>query len=87
VKNPDIIKIKDKTKASFWRIVFGYTFVLIGFMGIILPVLPGWPFLFLGIFVLGGEEGLRKAFVKYLPKSISGRLNKYMDKIYGWSKK
>jgi len=82
VKNPDIIKVKDKQYSLFWRIVFGYTCVLVGTLGIFLPILPGWPFLFLGIFILGGEEGLRKTFSKYFPKPIGNRILKYMDKIY-----
>jgi len=87
VKNPDIIKSKNRYKSKFWRIIFGYTFIFVGFLGIILPILPGWPLLFLGIFILGGEEGLRRTFSKYFPKPIGDRLIKYLDKIYGRKEK
>ena len=46
-----LIKI---TKVLRW--IFGALFLFVGILGIILPVLPGWPFLIPGILLLGRRD-------------------------------
>lgn len=53
---------RERLHEWFWRqarkivvLVVGLTVVLIGLAGLMLPVLPGWVLIFVGLFILGSE--------------------------------
>lgn len=69
-----------RRKLTLATILLASLFFLIGMAGIILPILPGWPFIFAGLFIIGGTALLDRAFLKYLPdkyrRAIIDKLNK-----------
>lgn len=44
---------KKKNKQSVARTIFGVLFLVIGLVGLVLPILPGWIFLIFGAGLLG----------------------------------
>ena len=73
-----IDKIKLK-KLSLWQRIFAIFLLVIGFLGIILPILPGWPFIFWGLFLLGGVGLIDQLFLKYLPKKYRGIILMWLE--------
>lgn len=66
----------------FWRqarkivvLVVGLTVLLIGLAGLLLPVLPGWVLIFVGLFILGTEF----AWAKWVLKVAKERANHFVD--------
>jgi len=57
-KNDLITKIDSAIK-----IVFGIVLLIIGITGLLLPILPGWLFIILGISFLGSKR-IKKLFQK-----------------------
>jgi uncharacterized membrane protein YbaN (DUF454 family) len=52
-----------------WRIITGYFFVILGFIGLFLPVLQGVFFIILGLFILAPESKfIRKGLEKFREK-------------------
>lgn len=84
MENPEIaiLKIKDKKIAGKLRRFGGYFLIVIGVLGILLPILPGWPFFFLGIIILGGDETTRDRIIVHFPKKSRKYLVKVFDTIY-----
>ena len=65
------------------RIIYGVFFILLGIAGVILPILPGIPFLIIGGFLLGI---IPKSFVIKILKKLKlenkgSRLNKILNYI------
>lgn len=73
--------IKSKRSANIIKFVVAVFFIIIGISGIILPILPGWPFIFAAIFLLGGIEGLRKKVFHYLPKKWVHYIEKQIENL------
>lgn len=73
--------IKSKRSANIIKFVVAVFFVIIGISGIILPILPGWPFIFLAIFLFGGIETLRGRVLRFLPIRWSQFIEKQISKI------
>ena len=61
------------------RKILAIVLIIIGISGIILPVLPGWPFVFWGLFIIGGSALIDRTILKYFPK-------KFRKKILDWLK-
>lgn len=66
----------------FWKqarkivvLVVGTTVVLIGLAGLLLPVLPGWALIFVGLFILGTEF----AWAKWVLKMAKERAGQMVD--------
>jgi hypothetical protein len=71
----DKLTLKDKQeKRSIFYQIGGISLVIIGFLGIILPILPGWPFIFLGLFLIGGMPLIDQKILKYIPKKFRDRI-------------
>jgi len=74
------------------KIVVGWVLILVGVIGALLPIIPGFVFFFLGLALLSGEsvwlrrklEAVKERFprqmgkVQSLKESWSARLKKYM---------
>ncbi|MFA6492647.1 MAG: hypothetical protein WCV58_00670 [Patescibacteria group bacterium] len=72
----DKLKLK---KFHFWQRIFAVFLISIGVLGIVLPVLPGWPFFFWGIFLLGGLGLVDQLFLRYLPKKYRGLILMWIE--------
>lgn len=66
----------------FWRqarkivvLVVGVSVVLIGLAGLLLPVLPGWALIFVGLFILGSEF----AWARWVLKTAKVRCGHLVD--------
>ena len=57
-RRPFHLAIRDWPGAV--RIGLAVLCLLVGLAGIILPILPGWPFLFVGLAILAPPGGLRR---------------------------
>ncbi len=58
------------------RIVFGLLLVLIGIAGVVLPILPGWILIFVGIELLGIQLVFLDKIKEYAKKKLEGMANK-----------
>ena len=59
--------LTDKQRAKFFsvlRIIAAVALLIVGLAGIVLPILPGWPFVILAIFILGLDERIILALNK-----------------------
>lgn len=45
-----------RPQPSLWRKVIGWIFMAIGLLGIVLPIIPGIPFLILGLVMLATQH-------------------------------
>ncbi len=48
-----LLKRNKKKNGNIWKFLIGVFLVFIGILGVILPILPGIPFLVVGAFLLG----------------------------------
>jgi len=59
--------LTDNQRAKFYsilRIIAAVALLIVGLAGIVLPILPGWPFVILAIFILGLDERIILALNK-----------------------
>jgi tellurite resistance protein TerC len=49
--------------------VVGLTILLIGVAGVVLPILPGWPLMFVGLFVLAIEFAWARRWLRKLKRT------------------
>jgi len=54
------------------RIVFGILLVLIGIVGVFMPILPGWILIFVGIELVGIQLVFLDKIKKYVKTKIGG---------------
>jgi len=52
----------------------GILLIIIGVAGVLLPIMPGWPFIFLGLFLIGGMPLLDRVILKHIPKKIRDKI-------------
>ena len=78
----NIFKIKDKELSAILRTALGIFFVFIGIVGIFMIIMPGWPFVFLGIFIILGKEKSIQKILKYTPQKYKKVVEEYFEKIY-----
>ena len=69
-------------KPGFWQRLSAWLLIVLGISGIILPILPGWPFFFLGIFILADDDSTREKIISWFPKKSQPIVKKYFDVIY-----
>lgn len=55
-----------------WLIVAAFALIIIGFLGVLLPALPGVPLVFLGLFLIAWQDGFHQ--VSVLTISVIGAL-------------
>jgi len=59
VRSGDIVPVRQprhRLQPSVWRKLFGWGCVLVGLLGLILPIIPGIPLLFIGITALATQH-------------------------------
>lgn len=76
------IKIVNNKWSHILRLVLGYFFIVFGVISFSIIIIPGWLFILLGIFVLGGDKKTRDRIFKFFPKKYRVMLEKYFQKIY-----
>jgi uncharacterized membrane protein YbaN (DUF454 family) len=57
-----------KRPGSLWGTVVGWVCVSIGVLGVVLPVIPGIPFLFAGLFILSARYRWASVCLKWLKR-------------------
>ena len=60
-----------KRPGSFWGAVVGWLCVGIGVLGIVLPIIPGLPFLFAGLFILSARYTWASFCLKWLKRQTT----------------
>jgi hypothetical protein len=60
-----------KRPGSFWGAVVGWMCVGIGVLGIVLPILPGLPFLFAGLFILSARYTWASFCLKWVKRQTT----------------
>jgi Putative transmembrane protein (PGPGW) len=60
-----------KRPGSFWGAVVGWLCVGIGVLGIVLPIIPGLPFLFAGLFILSARYAWALFCLKWLQRQAN----------------
>jgi uncharacterized protein (TIGR02611 family) len=71
----------------FFLIVMGWTFLVVGVAGLLLPILPGWLFIFAGLLVLSTEyvwahKLVQRARVRF-PK-LAASLDSRAHRLQAW---
>lgn len=66
--------------------ILGWFLVVLGFLGLILPILPGIPFLVLGFLILGTDMVIRDQIINLFPKRFRPGIQKRADKYYSKKK-
>ena len=82
MKKTKIFKIKDKELSATLRTALGIFLILLGIFGIFMVFVPGWPFVFLGLFIILGKEKSREKILKHTPNKYKKLIEKYFDKIF-----
>jgi len=65
-----------KRPGSLWGAIVGWVCICIGVLGVVLPIIPGIPFLFAGLFILSARYTWASFCLKWLKrqgKNVSGR--------------
>jgi uncharacterized membrane protein YbaN (DUF454 family) len=57
-----------KRPGSLWGAVVGWVCVAIGVAGVVLPIIPGVPFLLAGLFILSARYRWASFFLKWLKR-------------------
>jgi uncharacterized membrane protein YbaN (DUF454 family) len=65
-----------KRPASLWGAVVGWVCVAIGITGVVLPIIPGIPFLFAGLFILSARYRWASFSLKWLKRQGSKALRR-----------
>lgn len=65
------------------NLVGGYGFILLGIAGIILPILPGWIFVIIGLVLLSREEAWARRWRDKL-RARFPQLNAPVDRLEAW---
>lgn len=73
---------EQSNKPNIWMKILAWGFIILGILGILLPILPGWIFFFLGLFILGGDDATREKIVKWFPRRTQATVRKYFKAIY-----
>lgn len=67
----------------FARITLGILFLVLGVLGLLLPIMPGWLFIALGILVLSPDVPLFRRMVHWLETRFP-RLHEPLEKMRGF---
>jgi len=67
-------QIRQNKIANTAVMVVGIFFLFLGLVGFILPVVPGFLFIIIGLIILGEEFFLTRWIIKKSPKSVQDRL-------------
>jgi uncharacterized membrane protein YbaN (DUF454 family) len=68
---------KKQDKPNISMKILAWFFIVLGILGIILPILPGWPFFFLGLFILAEDDATREKIVGWFPRRAQPTARKY----------
>ncbi len=68
MKSADANSKQDVSRGSLWRKVIGWTCLSIGFLGVVLPIIPGIPFLLVGLGTLSTEHHWVRALLLRLKR-------------------
>jgi uncharacterized membrane protein YbaN (DUF454 family) len=74
-----------KTKGKFVYVliqVLGVFLLILGVLGILLPILPGWPLIFFGLLILGADVAFRDRIINIFPERFRPVIRHHADKIY-----
>lgn len=61
--------------------VIAYLLILIGIVGLLLPIVPGWIFIILGVIILGEESFVGGHIHRRLPEGMRQYLNSTRERL------
>jgi uncharacterized membrane protein YbaN (DUF454 family) len=71
-------------------LIIGWLFIVLGILGLFLPVLQGILFIMIGLAILSSRSEMIKRFLKYLEERYPRhheRIEIWKEKVRGWLKK
>jgi len=76
------IKIANEKWSHISRLILGYFLIVVGVISFSIIIIPGWLFVLLGIFILGGDRKTCDKIFRFFPKKYRAKLEEYFQKIY-----
>jgi hypothetical protein len=70
------------SSGSLWallRVGAGYVALALGLIGVLLPIIPGLPFLLVGCWLLGWKPKVLERFLPYLPASVRSLIQRMFE--------
>ena len=75
---------------EFGLLIIGWLFIVLGILGLFLPVLQGVLFIMIGLAILSSRSEMIKRFLKHLEERYPHhheRIEIWKEKVRGWLKK
>jgi uncharacterized protein YqgC (DUF456 family) len=75
-----------KQRGPFWRTTAGTTLLILGLIGLLMPIMPGWPLIIPGLILIGTESRFGRWIHRWTPGVVK-RLIEKAKEITGQSEK
>jgi len=69
-----------------FRLLVAFIFIVVGFIGIILPVIPDWPLLIIGVIIMDTNGKIREKILARVPQKYKKSAQKVLFAFNGKNK-
>jgi hypothetical protein len=74
--------VKQHTPIVHYGLQFiAYLLIILGLLGLLLPIVPGWIFVILGVLILGEESFIGGHIYRRLPKRVQDYLQRTRQRL------
>jgi hypothetical protein len=70
------LKFVEKDILFVLRLVAGYILIVVGFIGLLFPIVPDWILILVGIGLFDTQGNLRRKILKMLPQKYQSKVEK-----------